>query len=333
MMFFKGGLKAAILGFAVVAGAVSASAQEVVLSAGTESNEDGLYYKTLVLIDDQLREKTGGKVSFKIYPNQQLGNELSMIEGLRNGSLDVAIAGGGNFASFVPAFQLFSVPYVFKDYETYRAAMAPDSKVWALMQQKVSEAELGLQLVAPTTVGSRWFANTKGEVTKPEDIKALNVRMRVQANPIEAEVWGTYGAIPVNMPMPEVVAAMRQGVVEAVENAPDILSTYKIQETAKYMARTDHSFYVAVVLIGDAAMNKVPEDLRAAVKEAFAAGGQALLDASVEAQAKAIEALKADGAIISEVDKAAFREPLAPLYEKVSKDVNAEDILAAIQAL
>lgn len=327
------GLRASILGCAFLAGSVSASAQEFVLSAGTESNEEGLYYKTLVLIDEQLREKTGGKVGFKIYPNQQLGNELSMIEGLRSGSLDVAVAGGGNFASFVPSFQIFSVPYIFKDYETYRAAMAPDSQVWSLMQQRVTEAELGLQLAAPTTVGSRWFANTKGEVRTPADIKALGVRMRVQANPIEAEVWGTYGAIPVNMPMPEVVAAMRQGVVEAVENAPDILYTYKVQESAKYMARTDHSFYVAVVLMGDAALEKVPEDLRPAVKEAFVAGGQALLDASVEAQEKAIEALKADGAIISEVDKAAFREPLGPLYEKVAKEAEAEDILAAIQAL
>ncbi|MDG4674819.1 TRAP transporter substrate-binding protein [Shinella sp. 838] len=327
------GLRAVVLGCAFLAGSVSAGAQEVVLSAGTESNEDGLYYKTLVLIDEHLREKTGGKVGFEIYPNQQLGNELSMIEGLRSGSLDVAVAGGGNFASFVPSFQIFSVPYILKDYETYRAAMAPDSQVWLLMQQKVADAELGLQLAAPTTVGSRWFANTRSEVRTPADIKALGVRMRVQANPIEAEVWGTYGAIPVNMPMPEVVAAMRQGVVEAVENAPDILYTYKVQESAKYMARTDHSFYVAVVLIGDAALEKVPEDLRPAVKEAFIVGGQALLDASVEAQEKAIKALKADGAIISEVDKAAFREPLGPLYEKVAKEAEAEDILAAIQAL
>lgn len=311
----------------------AASAQEIVLTAGTESNEDGLYYRTLALVDENLRENTDGKVALEIYPNQQLGNEASMIEGLRSGSLDVAVVGGANFASFVPQFQIFSVPYIFKDYETYRAAMAPDSSVWSLMQTKVTEADLGILLMAPSTVGSRWVANSKGEVASPSDMERLGLRMRVQGNPIEAEVWGGYGASPVNMPMPEVVAAMRQGVVQAVENAPDILYTYKIHEAAKYLSRTDHSFYVALVLMGNAAMDKIPEDLRPAVKEAFATAGQQLLDEAVTAQERAVEGLVAEGAIITEVDKEAFRAPLGDLYDRVAKEVGAEDLLTAIQGL
>ncbi|MDO6732599.1 TRAP transporter substrate-binding protein [Marinovum sp. 2_MG-2023] len=317
----------------LVASAFAAGAQEIVLTAGTESNEDGLYYRTLSLVDDHLRETTDGKVALDIYPNQQLGNEASMIEGLRNGALDVAVVGGANFASFLPEFQIFSVPYIFRDYETYRAAMAPDSSVWSLMQSKVSEAELGLQLMAPTTVGSRWVANSEGEVVSPSDMQSLGLRMRVQSNPIEAEVWGGYGAQPVNMPMPEVVAAMRQGVVQAVENAPDILYTYKIHEAAKYLSRTDHSFYVALVLMGDRALDKVPADLRPAVEEAFAMAGQQLLDESVAAQKRAVDGLIAEGAIITEVDKAAFRAPLGDLYDRVAKEAGAEDLLTAIQGL
>ncbi|SHH87201.1 TRAP transporter substrate-binding protein [Cognatishimia maritima] len=324
-------LSAAACSLAVMASAVSA--QEIVLTAGTESNEDGLYYRTLSLVDENLRENTDGKVALEIYPNQQLGNEASMIEGLRSGSLDIAVVGGANFASFLPEFQIFSVPYIFKDYDTYRAAMAPDSSVWSMMQTKVTDADLGLQLMAPSTVGSRWVANSEGEVESPTDMKALELRMRVQGNPIEAEVWGGYGANPVNMPMPEVVAAMRQGVVQAVENAPDILYTYKIHEAAKYLSRTDHSFYVALVLMGDDAMDKIPEDLKPAVKEAFATAGQQLLDESVAAQERAVEGLVAEGAIITEVDKEAFRAPLGDLYDRVAKGAGAEDILSAIQGL
>lgn len=318
---------------AIMVGTTVSAAQEVMLRAGTESNEEGLYYRTLVILDEQLAEKTGGRVDLEIFPNQQLGNETSMIEGLRSGSLDVAVVGGANFASFLPAFQIFSVPYIFKDYETYRAAMAPDSAVWTLSQQKVEDADLGLRLMAPTTVGSRWVANSVGEVTEPEDMRELGLRMRVQNNPVEAEVWGNYGASPVSMPMPEVVAAMRQGVVQAVENAPDIFYTYKVHEAAKYMSRTDHSFYVALVLMGDRAMEKVPEDLRSVVEEAFAATGQQLLDESVDAQAKAVAGLEAEGAIIVDVDKEKFRAPLGELYERVAGENDAEDLLSAIQAL
>jgi tripartite ATP-independent transporter DctP family solute receptor len=313
--------------------ALAADKVDITLTAGTEANQDGLYYATLVLLDKELKKQTNNQVKLRIYPNQQLGNEMSMIEGLRSGSLDIAVAGGANFASFVPQFQLFSVPYVFPDQEKYRRAMQPDSKVWQLMQKSVADAKVGVQLMAPTTVGSRWVANTKGDVKSPADMKALALRMRVQANPIEAEVWSSYGASPVNMPMPEVVTAMRQGVVQAVENAPDILYTYKLHEVAKHLSQTDHSFYVAVVLMSDRASKKIPAELQPAVRKAFLNAGQQLLDQSTAFQEKAIAGMKTAGATVVQVDKAAFRKPIEPVYDRVAKEVGATDILAAIRGL
>lgn len=311
----------------------AATAQEITLSAGTEGNQDGLYYATLTLLDEELRARTEGRVGLRIYPNQQLGDELSMIEGLRSGSLDIAVVGGANFATYVPQLQLFSVPYIFSDYQVYRAAMAPDSPVWTLLEDQVAAAGLGISLKAPSTVGSRWVANSKGEITSPADMAKLAPRMRVQANPIESEVWSTYGASPVNLPMPEVVAAMRQGVVQAVENAPDVLFTYKLHEVAKYISRTDHSFYVALVIASDPSLAKIPEDLHDEVEGAFDAAGQRLLDLSLEFQERAIEGLTKGGAVISEVDIPAFRAPLATLYERVATEADAIDLLTAIRGL
>ncbi|SED50727.1 TRAP transporter substrate-binding protein [Rhodobacter sp. 24-YEA-8] len=311
----------------------AATAQEITLSAGTEGNQDGLYYATLTLLDEELRARTEGRVGLRIYPNQQLGDELSMIEGLRSGSLDIAVVGGANFATYVPQLQLFSVPYIFADYQVYRAAMAPDSPVWTLLEDQVAAAGLGISLKAPSTVGSRWVANSKGEISSPADMAKLAPRMRVQANPIESEVWSTYGASPVNLPMPEVVAAMRQGVVQAVENAPDVLFTYKLHEVANYISKTDHSFYVALVIASDTSLAKIPEDLRDEVEAAFDAAGQRLLDLSLKFQERAIEGLIKGGAVISEVDIPAFRAPLAAFYERVATEADAIDLLTAIRGL
>jgi len=327
-MLFSAALVALGSGNAIAADKVSLS-----FSAGTESNKDGLYYATLDKLSKELKARTDDQIKIRIYPNQQLGTEASMVEGLRSGSVDIAIVGGGNFASFVEEFQLFSVPYIFADYDAYRKAMLPDNDVWKLMLGAVTKANLGLRVMAPTTVGSRWVANTKGTLTNPDDFKKLGLRMRVQANPIEGEVWSLFGAQPVNMAMPEVVAAMRQGVLQAVENAPDILYTYKLHEVAKHLTQTDHSFYVALVLMSDQAWNKIPENLRPAVQEAFDVTGQYVLDLSQTYQEKAVAAMKAEGAVVTQADKAAFRKPLEPLYDRVAKEVHAEDLLSAIRAL
>jgi TRAP-type C4-dicarboxylate transport system substrate-binding protein len=104
---------------------------DITLSAGTEANPEASTTPTCSCSPTPVAEATDGQIQLRIYPNQQLGTEISMIEGLRSGSVDIAVVGVANFASFVPSFQIFSVPYIFESAEIYRAAMHPESEVWA----------------------------------------------------------------------------------------------------------------------------------------------------------------------------------------------------------
>lgn len=305
----------------------------ITLSAGIETPEEGIYYETVKYLQDVLPQRTDNQIKVDIYPNQQLGNEVSMLEGVRSGSVDITVTGIGNFSSFVPKFQVFSVPYIFKNYDVYRAAMKPDSEVWGIMKRIVEEADLGFTLGAPTTVGSRWVVNTKGEVRTPDDLAKLNVKMRVQASPIETEVWSGYGAHTVNMPMPEVYAAMKQGVVDAVENAPSILYTNKIHEVANYFSATDHSYYVALVSISNAALEKMPEDLRQIVLEVLEEAGQHALDLSLEMHQDYVNKIKETGVTVTEVDKDAFASMVEPIQARVAEETGGMEIFEAIKRL
>ncbi len=304
------------------------------LSLGTEAVEGTLYYSQLEYIANELPKRTDGRIKGSIYPGQELGSEVEMMEGVRSGSVDACIAGGANLASFVPEFQLLSVPFIFKDYDSYVKAMKPDSEVWKALVKAVDMEDIGMKLVAPATIGSRWFINSKGEVRTPDDIKKLGLKIRVQANPIENKVWTEFGGTPVHMPMPEVFTAIQQGVCHGAENAPDLLYHYKIYEVAKYLSRTEHSWYVATLVLSEKTWDKIPEDLRPVVMEVFEESGQFVIDAVPEFEDKAVSKLrKEDIVIVEDVDKEAFREKIMDLYDEVAEESGAEEIWAAIKNL
>ena len=62
------------------------------ITAGTESTEENLYYKTLAFFKEYVEDATGGAIAVKIYPNSELGDELSMLEQARSGNLEIGRA-------------------------------------------------------------------------------------------------------------------------------------------------------------------------------------------------------------------------------------------------
>ncbi len=303
------------------------------ITAGTESTEENLYYKTLAYFKEYVEEATGGAIAVKIYPNSELGDELSMLEQARSGNLDAVVVGGGNLASLVPELQLLSVPYLWNSFEDFQKAMGRDSEVWQLLVETVASKNASVSLAAPTTIGSRWVANTKGVINTPEEMKNLGITMRIQSNPTEAAVWSAFGANVTNMPMTDVFTAMQQGVVDAVENSPEIMYNYKIHENAKYFSVTEHNWYFASVIAGDSMWDRIPEEYHEAVKQAFLDAGEKIIEITPETQQVAIDKLEEEGAIITyDVDKEAFKSMISDLYESVAAENGAEALLAACNA-
>ena len=51
-----------------------------------------------------------------MFPNQQLGNERDMIEGMQLGTIDLAVINTPLLAGFDPRFLIFDMPFLFNDW-------------------------------------------------------------------------------------------------------------------------------------------------------------------------------------------------------------------------
>ncbi|MCB0439213.1 MAG: TRAP transporter substrate-binding protein DctP, partial [Mangrovimonas sp.] len=95
-------------------GCESASGTKTIkLAHGLDVNHS--VHKAMLKMGQDLEELSGGKLTLKIYPNQQLGSERENLELLQIGSLDMTKVSVGVMENFAPKMKVFGLPFLFRD--------------------------------------------------------------------------------------------------------------------------------------------------------------------------------------------------------------------------
>jgi TRAP-type C4-dicarboxylate transport system substrate-binding protein len=79
--------------------------------------ESHAHHKSYVFFADRVKELTKGKLIINVYPNSQLGNEREYVEFLQTGQTEFARTATAVLGAFVPQFQAFDLPYLFRTKE------------------------------------------------------------------------------------------------------------------------------------------------------------------------------------------------------------------------
>jgi tripartite ATP-independent transporter DctP family solute receptor len=162
--------------------------------------------------------------------------------------------------------------------------------------------------------GFRNFTNSKHSLLRPEDFKGL--KFRTMENPVHLTSVRQLGAQAVPMSWGEVYTSLQTGVIDGQENPIAIIYAFKLSEVQKYLSLTGHFYSPAPLSMSLKAFNR----LQAKYQKAFM--DVALKAAAYERklirdnEAKQLEGLKAQGMVVSMVDKALFIEAMSPVYDR-----------------
>ena len=97
---------------------------------------------------DKVVEKTGGEVEIKVFPNEQLGSDDTVLEQLQIGTVNVYPEGTSYLQKWVPDIKFTSAPFLFDDREHWVRFMQTDLvKGWF----KQIEDEAGIALIGSPT--------------------------------------------------------------------------------------------------------------------------------------------------------------------------------------
>jgi tripartite ATP-independent transporter DctP family solute receptor len=275
-----------------------------------------------------VKERSQGKLEVQVFPASQLGNDATVIGAVRGGSIDMMMAGGGNFSGLNSKFEVLDIPFLFRDRE--HAYKAVDQQVGQELMKALEGS--GLKQLAFWEVGFRSITTKNRAVRTPADVKGLKIR--TQPNPVHVAAWKLLGTNPVPMPLSELYSALESGAVDAQEHPVEITHSAKFYEVQKHLTMTRHAFTAMPVVLNKAKFDALAPDLQ-----------KVLLDAAQEAklfqralnqknEAAIIADLRKNGMnVIENVDVAPFKAAMGDELRKAHIAKNGPELLAAVEAI
>ncbi len=267
-------------------------------------------HEAMVYMGRQLEEKSGGQLTLKIYPNQQLGTERQLVELLQIGSLGMTKVSSATLESFAPAMQVLSLPYLFED-DVHRDLVlnGPIGKELLLSAEKY-----WLRGLCFYDAGKRSFYSKDAPIERPEDLVGQKIRTLESAMAIDMIKY--FGGSPTPLAYGELYTALQQGVVDMAENNPPSLYTSRHYEVCKFYSLDEHTAVPDVVIVSTKVWELLTEEQKVWLQESADASAEYQYQLWAQSVEESFEALKAGGVQIFRPDKGPFRTAVAPIYEK-----------------
>ena len=272
-------------------------------------------------------KKTNGEIEVQNFASSQLGKGRDAIESCQMGTLEITHTMTANVGTFYNAFDVFTLPFIFRDKEhMYKVIDGPIGQ--GLLKELMKVNLIGLFYY---DAGSRSFYNCKRPIKTIDDMKGLKIRVPQSTVMIDSVNALGAGAVPVEYA--EVYSSLQQGVIDGAENAPIAYYHMKHFEVAKYFSLTNHFRTPDIIIMGLNFWKKLPKEYQNALLEA--AKETSLYERKLwnSEENDTIEKLKAAGVQINEVPNIEpFREKVKPIWEKY-KGKLPKGLIERIQAV
>lgn len=278
--------------------------------AGTLITVDGPESAGVHKFLEEVTRASGGRLSFMPLKARQAGSAAEQVAELREGLIDIFIESLAVYQHIAPALRILSIPYSFSDDAHLHRFLGSDAFA-AHVVRPLREA--GIRLVNTRwnwRRGLEWALAANRPVMEPRDLAGL--RVRVPDAEIQARVWDALGATPVEIPWPDVKAALAHGEIDAVATHRAHLYPLGFCKHARYVTLLGDIAPVLAVGANEARFQALPPEMQACLSAACDRAGDAFTRIVRDAE-DANEPLNAArfGAVY-------IRVPLEPWRERVS---------------
>lgn len=260
-------------------------------------------------------EKSGGRMKFRVFHSEQLGTEVECLEKAQAGTLAITKVSAGVVGNFLPVYQVFSLPYLFRDEGHFWSVL--DGGIGGGMLERLATrgdgTPSGLHGLAWYDSGSRSFY-TKRPVRGPDDLRGLKIR--TMSDPVAMDMVQALGGSPTPIAWGELYTALRQGTVDGAENNPPSLLSSRHFEICKHYILDHHSRIPDVLVMSAAVWSGLNDEEKGWITEAARESGIFQRKIWAEESAKAIAEIKAAGVEVVEADLEAFAKATESVIDK-----------------
>ncbi|MCI8416794.1 MAG: DctP family TRAP transporter solute-binding subunit [Lachnospiraceae bacterium] len=280
---------------------------------GTDMGNDT---KAAKLFAEKIQEKSGGKITVTVFPNDQLagGNMSKGLEMLCDGTVDMDVHSTSIIAALDNSLMVSTLPWLFSDYQAAEDAFygAGGEYIDSVLQQK------GVYYLGAVHNGFKAMTNSKRPIQRPEDLSGLKIR--VPGGEFFSAFYEKFGASPQAMSWSEVFTALQQGTIDGHDNSLSTINSANVQEVQKYISLSRHTYEAFTFMANAQKFDTLNADtqnlIRECVEEATKEINQQII-ADEDSLAEKFQ--KENGCELytfTEEDIAAFKEVVQPLVDE-----------------
>lgn len=276
---------------------------------------------------DLVSQKSGKKMTVKIYPNGTLGGDLQTVSALQGGTIELTTLPPSLLAGLSKEFGAFDLPFLFNDFAEADAVL--DGPIGKRFMDRLPGGLVGL---AYWDHGFRNVSNSKRAIARADDMQGL--KLRVVQTPIMVDTFKALGTNAVPMPFTELYTAMESRAVDGQDNPVVAFETNRFYEVQKHLALTRHVYNPLIVLVSQKSWDKLSADERKILLEAARETSADQRQVSREMEASALAKAKSQGVLVAEissVERAKMREKVKPILEQHTRELG-EDLIREIHA-
>ncbi|MDA7415359.1 TRAP transporter substrate-binding protein [Xenophilus arseniciresistens] len=263
-------------------------------------------------------QKSGNKLSVKLFPGGTLGGDLQTVSALQGGTVEMTVLNAGILAAQVKEFAVYDFPFLFGNAK--EADAVTDGAFGKKLLAKLDEKQMhGLGY---WDLGFRNLTNSRRAVAKADDIAGLKVR--VIQSPIYIDLFNTLGANATPMPFPELYPALEQRVVDGQENPNTVILSSRFAEVQKHLTETRHIYNPQALIISKKFWDQLSAEEKKIIGEAADEATAFQRGVSRGAADSALAALKKAGVTVTELppaEVAKLREKVKPVIDKYTASV------------
>ncbi len=225
---------------AFVLGGGAAQAQTVRFTLATTNGQQDLSTQAMTRWRDAMKARSNGQLDMELSIGGALGGDQELLQQLATDEVQLHVAGPVVLHRLVREYQCLEAEYVIEN-------EAHGFRVWrGPLGREVSDAlkrKFRIEIVGVGARGARHLTANK-PIREPADLRGVKVRV---TNPLRAQVFQAFGALPGTLPVSELYGGLLQGVFDAQENPIPTIFGDRFYEVQSHINLTGHVWSYNVV--------------------------------------------------------------------------------------
>lgn len=279
---------------------------------------------------EQVEKRTNGRIRILVYPNAQLGEEVSALEQVKLGGIDFVRASMSTLTRYSPEAIVLMLPYLYQD----------SDHMWRVLESSVGDRMMA-SFDGTGLVGLSWYDAGVRNFYFTEKVTSLdefqNKVIRVQQSELMQSMIRCLGAVSVPLSYSDVYGALERGEADGAENnwtSYEAMGHYKV---APYFLLDEHMRVPEMQIMSQSTMDKLTEEDQRIIRACAAESSLYERRVWQEQESAARETVLQEGVTeitLNAEQKEAFRQAMAPLYEEYAPAGSSEaSVLKEIEAM